>query len=514
MRYLLTKNKFYLASIFLMLLFYIWIAVQIPYTHDDWDWGLQLGMKHLLTADINSRYMGNLIEVILTRSTILKTFVMGIVFTLIPMTITIFTCKLLILNEENADLIRAMLFMFSNLMIMLLPKDIWRQTNGWIAGFSNFVVSSLALLSYFIFIIGFDSETKESKKTKKNNIGLFFFGIAIQLFLENLSIFFFLFSSFFLIAYRKEKDIFREIAPLFLGNLIGLMIMFSSNIYSSLWNTGYAIGTYRHLMYDPTRPLHAFILESGLRYLKEFIPQIVSHNGILMGYIAIMMAFNMIKKKELFYSVLCGINIVFCVYYVYSYFKRNPFLDILHNFGTISTFVTTLLDCTFVVLMIIETVILFKTNKRFLSWFIVVWLSPFIIIAPMIMINTVGPRSFYTTDICFILIGSIIFSSIVSHRPKNVMVVMSVLFLTAMTSLCIRWIKIYEPIGKHSRERERIIENTITNGGNHISFSQYPNSDYLWFPDPIETDSWRVSWFKEFYHIPDNIDIWFDSWNK
>ena len=56
-----------------MLAFYVWIAAQIPYTHDDWDWGLEVGMQHLLKADINSRYVGNLIEVICGMINIFET---------------------------------------------------------------------------------------------------------------------------------------------------------------------------------------------------------------------------------------------------------------------------------------------------------------------------------------------------------------------------------------------------------------------------------------------------------
>ena len=48
------------------LVFYVWLAAQIPYCHDDWDWGLQIGIQQLLTANLNSRYVGNFIEVVLT----------------------------------------------------------------------------------------------------------------------------------------------------------------------------------------------------------------------------------------------------------------------------------------------------------------------------------------------------------------------------------------------------------------------------------------------------------------
>ena len=40
----------------LFYLFYLWMAWQIPYTHDDWDWGLDIGLTQLFYATINSRY--------------------------------------------------------------------------------------------------------------------------------------------------------------------------------------------------------------------------------------------------------------------------------------------------------------------------------------------------------------------------------------------------------------------------------------------------------------------------
>ena len=214
-----------------MLFVYLWVAAQIPYTHDDWDWGLQLGMQHLLSADINSRYTGNLIEVMITRNTALKNITLGLVFTLIPAAIAIFAGKISLSGEErSADLIRTILFLFSNFMIMALPIDVWRQTNGWIAGFSNFVVSGLALLLYFNIMIRLDRKAEGSKKALANGIGLAVFGMVIQLFLENLTIFFMLFTLFYLFFYRKQKDIIWQIMPLLLGNLAGLLIMFSSRM--------------------------------------------------------------------------------------------------------------------------------------------------------------------------------------------------------------------------------------------------------------------------------------------
>ena len=136
----------------IMLVFYIWLASNIPYTHDDWDWGLQEGLNHLFTADINNRFSGNLIEVILTRNIMLKTVFMGFVLTLIPFTSTLFVTKITKI-KGNVDSIHALTFGFANAILLLMPVEVWQQTYGWVAGFSNFVVSGLGLVLLFYFTI-------------------------------------------------------------------------------------------------------------------------------------------------------------------------------------------------------------------------------------------------------------------------------------------------------------------------------------------------------------------------
>ena len=103
MKSFVKKNRLFIATTVAMLAFYLWVAAQIPYTHDDWDWGLEVGMQHLLKADINSRYVGNLIEVIITRSVILKTLIMGMILTLIPVSITIIVGMFIPKERKSSD---------------------------------------------------------------------------------------------------------------------------------------------------------------------------------------------------------------------------------------------------------------------------------------------------------------------------------------------------------------------------------------------------------------------------
>ena len=62
----------------------LYIAWKVPYTHDDWDWGLPVGVERLVTAGLNSRYGGTALVLAMTRSQLMKTLVMGAGMFLIP----------------------------------------------------------------------------------------------------------------------------------------------------------------------------------------------------------------------------------------------------------------------------------------------------------------------------------------------------------------------------------------------------------------------------------------------
>ena len=68
--------------------FYLWIFSRTPYQLDDWFWGTPLGMSMFLTGGLNGRYPGNLLEVVVSRSSFLKAVLPGLIATMIPLCMT------------------------------------------------------------------------------------------------------------------------------------------------------------------------------------------------------------------------------------------------------------------------------------------------------------------------------------------------------------------------------------------------------------------------------------------
>lgn len=51
-----------------------------PLTHDDWTWAIHFGTDRLgeWFKDYNGRYLGNLTEILITRSSFIRYFLMGV----------------------------------------------------------------------------------------------------------------------------------------------------------------------------------------------------------------------------------------------------------------------------------------------------------------------------------------------------------------------------------------------------------------------------------------------------
>ena len=126
------------------------------------------------------------------------------------------------------------------------------------------------------------------------------------------------------------------------------------------------------------------------------------------------------------------------------------------------------------------------------------------------MVNTVGPRSFFTVYICLVLFGATVLGVLLSGAGKKVAGI--ILSLTAALTLviCVRWIVIYKAISVETRTRKLQIETAVANGDKYIHFDRFPYDEYLWFPDPKDPE--RIVWFKDFYGIPEDTVIVFKKW--
>ena len=105
------KRNPYLPVMLAIFLFYIFIAFCIPYCHDDWDWGLDIGLEQFLNASLNSRYVGSFFVILMTRSEIIKTAVIALTMFFIPLLVSQ-------LCDEERSLAK---YLAANVLMLIMP---------------------------------------------------------------------------------------------------------------------------------------------------------------------------------------------------------------------------------------------------------------------------------------------------------------------------------------------------------------------------------------------------------
>ena len=226
------------AILLLFLAFWLYIAWCVPYTHDDWDWGLAAGMERWLNATQNNRYLGNLFIVMMTRSVAVKVLVMGVGMFLIPLLMA-----LLVTPGEDTRRPFLPCFLAANCLMLLLPREIWKQTYGWASGFANYGVSTVFFLLWLILLRrAFVSESEEWGKALAI---LPVYTALLALFLENLAVID-LCLALCLLLFALVTGRGRGLAlGVLLGAVIGCLLMFRNPLYNDLAASGEALAGIR-----------------------------------------------------------------------------------------------------------------------------------------------------------------------------------------------------------------------------------------------------------------------------
>lgn len=504
-----TKKNNYIKQINLPIIllaifwaFCLWLAYQIPYTHDDFVWGTSGGIKSFLSADQNSRFAGNLLVLILTRSNFLKTLVIGSVLAFIPALITIISAS--DKDKHRQPFEQIVIFLASAILLLKINKEIWVQTFGWVSGFANFSFSSWLFLFYFVIVFSLLKQKEYKKNTIPEIIAYFLFMLNLQLFIENLTVFLFVATTImFFLSWRRLHRISEKSLALMSGAVVGLAIMFSSKIYEELLTYGKAIDGYRAIMIDSSQSLAEKIYTLSERMVVEILPKIFENNSLILMVIMLALLVLIIfgarsLPKFLYYGViLLHIFAVYCSFFATSgriyYCSNNEFtIHLLINFGII-------------ILVISEIVVVFYNKKQVMWELLIVWISSFAVMIPMVIVNENGARVFLTSNILLILFIAMLIDKTLSSLPTFSINIIGLTLALILAFVCYRWSIIYSAIGTVNYQRLKLIEEAKEENAQSISLPNYPYEDYLWFP------YLRKETLKEFYGLPEEIEIYFED---
>ena len=376
---------------------YIWIFANTLYwIADDLFWGLPNGLAVFLTGSVNSRYVSNLLEVIVTRSVFLKAVLHGLIAAAIPFFITALVRRVMagpgLALSEKADRLPEAVLLLSNVLLLTLPMEVWQDTYGWIAAFSNYglAVFFLAAFQRLISRIFLDEVPGFSWPA---GIGYLLFGICIQLVLENMTVYVFLVDFLLLIIMmieKRSKAAKRLMLLMLAGNAIGLIIMFSSGIYQSLLSSGTAVNGYRTLTVDLHDSLINIFIFASNRFMYYYPHRAFGNNWVICSLICVLLFLLAGRGKRL---VRVGVRLFTAFFFAYFVFTHSYGL-LEDHISRWSEMYTRWLNMLFFWGVFLAVLLLPWKGARMRIILIFVWLSVVVIIAPLVVIKLIWPRYF------------------------------------------------------------------------------------------------------------------------
>ena len=487
---------------------YIWIFANTPYGQDDWHWGIDYGMNALLTGSINSRYVGNLLEVIVTRSAFLKAVLHGLIAAAIPFFIVLMvmvcpgTRPVPELGGKASRLPEAVLLL-SNILFLTLPIDVWKETYGWIAGFSNFgfAVFFLGAFQLLLSRLVLDVAPRFSWLA---GLGYFLFGLSIQLVLENMTIYVFLVDALLLIIMMVEKRsraAKRLMLLMLAGNAVGLFMMFSSSIYTSLFDTGKALGGYRTLAFDPHDSLYNIFLVLNQRFMYFYPHRIFGNNWLMCSLISLLLFLLAGRRKGL---IRLGIGLFALFYFVY--FVLTHFFGLLEDhISRWNEMYTQWLNIFFFWGVLLSVLLLPWEGARMRKILIFAWLSVLGILLPLVAVKIVGSRYFLFSSFFLVEFAMFLLAEVYKDLGKQLRVAEGFILLAfLLVGIC--KFSIYHDIGRAFSERMALIRAAQNGETDRLYFEDLPHKEYIEINEPLD-GSEHVAPYREFYHIPDSVEM-------
>ena len=496
---------FYVASI-LFWLFWLFLSANTPYGLDDWQWGVPIGLEELKTASLNSRYFGNLMEVIVSRSFLLKTLLMGTMETLIPLLSVLLVQRWRETEREKGadDRFLALQLVLANLIFLTLPREVWAQTYGWVAGFSNYGLAAfMMVVSQGVLLDGKDP-------SKKHSIGFivpsFFIGLITQLVLENITIFMVAVAVFAvlyqLLAYRRCSSV----ALVFLlGIVSGAVIMFSGKIYSTLLSTGHAEGIGRYLSYPVDMKLPELIPFLYYRSLFFMPGNLWGNNWLACTVVALCMALAAKNLRPGLKNAVTLVCLCFALFFVFNRFV-GPIEKYVSRWSDV---LSQRLHFLFFWVILFFTVFLFRGQKKNRNMLLLLWILGPLAIAPMAAVTSIPGRCFLPT-VVFLEEFCILLFQLEAKKARSPLREAGIAFLAAVLLVSAgKMIYIYSCLGKAEKQRETLIAEAKKAQVSSLYLPDYPYEEYHAFTEPMKGGG-QLRFFREFYQIPDDMDLLFD----
>ncbi len=469
-----------------------YLAYQLPYCHDDWHWGLpdRLELMKNLFQDYLGRYLGMILIILLTRSTLAKT--------LIPALWMVW-----LLWEMNAGYRKhkSFLLMEAILLLALVPQSLFWQSYGWFAAFANFEPPAILFLCWFNRTASVYSNEENGQENVAFSYSLcsnkagkcvlaFLLALSTQLFSENVTIFALLYALWLLLYVwvSKRKVYFTHLAY-FAGTALGAILMFSNGGYRSE-NSYKTISLSLAGMYQ--------------KLSAEIMDYLFTNNRALnLVFAALVVCLLVRRTRKTLPDILSALMV--CGFALYSaWLHSNPDWVFLAN-STVNNTIELLL-CTLYFVSVLFC-IWQNVEASYRLAVIVLYFCAALSAAPLMAADPIGSRCFYLNYVlqCAVAIA---LTECLLKEIKVSLKLPALLLSAAVLVLGLKFVVRFTANGATDRERQQRIEEAVETGAEEVVLPLMPAPTYCYVTEPMNED-WMV-YFKEFYGIPQEMTVTFE----
>lgn len=495
------KNLLFFTSLFLA---FVVLTYFFPYSGDDWAWGSEIGIERLETwfHNYNGRYAGNLLVLLLTRSQILKVITIASSLFLICYLPKIYT---------NSN--RLTLSIFSAFLLLLVPKQIFVQAISWTSGYSNYIPPILITLIYFVLVRNIFGIEKPTYK-KYLSIITFLMGFTSTLFMENVTLYN-IAVSFVIIffVWYKFKSFYSIHIAHFVGGLIGAIAMFTNSAYGLIAtnNDSYRSTALSKGLFHTLNTHTDVICE---QFFINNLPMLIIIT-ILCTILTILYEKTTTTKK-IKLCVRCSLIInSICLFILFS---KEQFTHWVLAVGHKDSQLITTLAVAFVILLyclsVLTIIILCVEDINKKLQILLPLCSVPVLIAPLLVVNPIGPRCFFPPYVMLLLFCVAILDYIQTKTSMTTATDTGIQtsLLAACIALFLFQFSIYSVIHTYDQKRNEYVSKQFELGYDIITICKLPYTSYTWYGDPT-SEPWDER-YKLFWDIDETVTFEFLSYSQ
>ncbi|MBC1937286.1 hypothetical protein HCA69_12965 [Listeria grandensis] len=479
-----TERNWKLLSLvgFVAFMFYLYIAFRTPLTHDDWTWGIAEGMKrfHNSFADYNGRYLGNVVEILITRVDWFRILMMGA-----------FGAMMVVIPAVIAKTNSIGVYLLSFLLFLIVPANMFAQTYGWAAGFANYNTAAICILVYLLIVknIFYD-------KVPKYNIFLTIFavplGVCSQLFVEHATLYNIVAGIFVIIlAFVKFRKFFLFHILYLVSAIAGAVWMFSNGAYAKIFSGDDAYRTV-----DRDMGFFEKIYDIFKTTMYQFLVMNNVGLNIVLGIIGIVVLVKVAQNISTVQLIFKNLFIVILT--IYPLYR--PIVDQVFQIASADTQTFEAYFSLVFYLVLVATVIMFipgSNLKTELSFYL---LSVVTLAAPLFFVTPVGPRNFIICYMFFVLFAVRIVHFMYDENYLDLRAAYVPLCSLVLVFM-IAFMYMFTQIGRSDDARIASVKAQAESGAKVVTLKRLPYQQYLWMSTPI-VPSYQAENFVIYYNLP------------